>query len=179
MTNTPHFAQQTDKISKGQLSTQRFIDFITKLGWEVEQASLKEDMNLHIDYYLLKGDRRVGVDVKSRSRYGYISELNNVFGQKGSVFGQQEYLCYLSDSTIYFVKPTKIIEYINNNFDLNSEVFESHEINQNAPEWKLGKIFGRRYGYGVTQGYNDKDKWVIIPDIVMEKICHCKFELKK
>ena len=179
MTNTPHFAQQTDKISKGQITTQKFVIFMKSKGWTVEQATLKEDMSQHIDYFISKGERRVGVDVKSRSKYGWISELNNVFGQKGSLFGQQEYLCYLSDSTIYFVKPTKIIEYINNNFDLNSEVFESHEISKNLPEWKYGKIFGRRHGFGVTQGYNDKDKWVIIPDIVMEKICHCKFELKK
>lgn len=67
-----------------------------QLGFQVTKGSRKDDMHLHIDYWLAHGNsRRWGVDVKGNNLPDEIwCEFKNVAGNPGWMYGGAEIIAF-------------------------------------------------------------------------------------
>ena len=63
----------------GRVAEVRFIRAAEQLGFQVTKGSRKDDMHLHVDYWIAHGDsKQWGVDVKGttyQTRYGVSSRM--------------------------------------------------------------------------------------------------------
>jgi hypothetical protein len=73
----------------GRVAEERFKRCADALGFSVKNSSLRDDQDLHIDFWLSKdGEGRWGVDVKGNNLPDEVwCEFKNVRGDKGWVYG--------------------------------------------------------------------------------------------
>ena len=80
----------------GRVAEVRFIRAAEKLGFQVTKGSRKDDMHLHIDYWLAhSGSSTWGVDVKGNNLPDEIwCEFKNVAGNPGWMYGGAEIIAF-------------------------------------------------------------------------------------
>jgi hypothetical protein len=80
----------------GRVAEVRFIRAAKQLGFQVTKGSRKDDMHLHIDYWLAhSGDSTWGVDVKGNNLPDEIwCEFKNVAGNPGWMYGGAEIIAF-------------------------------------------------------------------------------------
>ena len=80
----------------GRVAEVRFIRAAKELGFQVTKGTRKDDMHLHIDYWLAhSGDRTWGVDVKGNNLPEEIwCEFKNVAGNPGWMYGGAEIIAF-------------------------------------------------------------------------------------
>ena len=80
----------------GRVAEVRFIRAAEQLGFQVTKGTRKDDMHLHIDYWLAhNGDRTWGVDVKGNNLPEEIwCEFKNVAGNPGWMYGGAEIIAF-------------------------------------------------------------------------------------
>ena len=92
-------------------------------GGTWEEATRMEDRNEHIDFWWQSPrGGKLGIDVKGKRRHkrgdiesdGSIHwiEYINVQGDMGWAFGLMDYIAFITDTSILFVKPSKIQTYL-------------------------------------------------------------------
>lgn len=80
----------------GRVAEVRFMRAAQQLGFQVTKGSRKDDMHLHIDYWLAHGNsRKWGVDVKGNNLPDEIwCEFKNVAGNPGWMYGGAEIIAF-------------------------------------------------------------------------------------
>ena len=80
----------------GRVAEVRFIRAAKELGFQVTKGTRKDDMHLHIDYWLAhSGDAEWGVDVKGNNLPDEIwCEFKNVAGNPGWMYGGAEIIAF-------------------------------------------------------------------------------------
>lgn len=80
----------------GRVAEVRFIRAAEKLGFQVTKGSRKDDMHLHIDYWLAhSGSSTWGVDVKGNNLPDEIwCEFKNVAGNPGWMYGGAKIIAF-------------------------------------------------------------------------------------
>ena len=89
------------------------------LGGTCEKATKKEDTKRHIDFWCNSPKKgRIGVDAKGRRKENRSDkkynddiqwiEMYNVKGEKGWVYGESEYIAFMTSEDIIFVKTEKL-----------------------------------------------------------------------
>ena len=80
----------------GRVAEVRFIRAAKELGFQVTKGTRKDDMHLHIDYWLAhSGDSTWGVDVKGNNLPDEIwCEFKNVAGNPGWMYGGAEIIAF-------------------------------------------------------------------------------------
>jgi len=91
----------------------RFVRLAKKKSIKVQNSSKDEDINDHIDYWLIKGDKKKSIDVKGlkrSSRQGASQwerlwiEYKNVKGNKGWLYGKQDFIAFECPNYFLVVK---------------------------------------------------------------------------
>jgi len=80
----------------GRVAEVRFMRAAKQLGFQVVKGSRKDDMHLHIDYWLAhEGSKEWGVDVKGNNLPDEIwCEFKNVAGNPGWMYGGAEIIAF-------------------------------------------------------------------------------------
>lgn len=80
----------------GRVAEVRFIRAAKQLGFQVTKGTRKDDMHLHIDYWLAhSGESTWGVDVKGNNLPDEIwCEFKNVAGNPGWMYGGAEIIAF-------------------------------------------------------------------------------------
>lgn len=92
------------------------------IGGTTAKSTLSEDMNLHIDFWWAKpNEEKVGVDVKGVKKNNRKDktpddtinwlELKNINGGKGWLYGEAEYIAFITLSDVVFVKRDPLAKY--------------------------------------------------------------------
>ena len=85
----------SDSDHLGRVSAQRFVDACAAIGYQCRQSTRHEDINYHIDYWVMRPGGQTSVDVKGNNYPGEIwVEFINVRGKDGWLFGQAEYIAF-------------------------------------------------------------------------------------
>ncbi len=172
----PYFNRSIHTMSKGKNTEDKFLKIMTSMGYNCVKASVNEDKYSHVDYHIFKNDiKKCMVDIKSKSRYGWTAEVINNWGYLGSLYGRQDYIVYVSDDKMWFVKPSAIILYFNKR--VWKEKLNSSEIYNLSGEEKYEHTYGRMTQ---TLGDSDKiceDKWFILPDILIDTLSSFTLDL--
>lgn len=89
-------SRQQYSSATGRVAEVRFIRAAEQLGFQVTKGSRKDDMHLHIDYWIAhNGSRDWGVDVKGNNLPDEIwCEFNNVAGNPGWMYGKAEIIAF-------------------------------------------------------------------------------------
>ena len=80
----------------GRVAEVRFIRAAKQLGFQVTKGTRKDDMHLHVDYWLAhSGNSKWGVDVKGNNLPDEIwCEFKNVAGNPGWMYGGAEIIAF-------------------------------------------------------------------------------------
>ena len=80
----------------GRVAEVRFIRAAEQLGFQVTKGSRKDDMHLHVDYWIAHGNSSSwGVDVKGNNLPDEIwCEFKNVKGNPGWMYGKSEIIAF-------------------------------------------------------------------------------------
>jgi len=81
---------------EGTRSEDKFVAACQARGYETKKSSKEEDINLHIDYYVMrKGRKTVSVDVKGGNHPNVIwVEFKNVRGNEGWMYGKADWIAF-------------------------------------------------------------------------------------
>ena len=109
-----------DKVRKskvraeGVLGERLFKAAMKNRGWEVVKSSDREDIKDHIDFWVVKGDKRHSFDVKSTAYRRCIwLEIQNVQGNDGWLKGKAEYIAFnmIEDGCFATVKREDLLDW--------------------------------------------------------------------
>ena len=80
----------------GRVAEVRFIRAAEQLGFQVTKGTRKDDMHLHVDYWIAHGDsKKWGVDVKGNNLPDEIwCEFKNVQGNPGWMYGGSNIIAF-------------------------------------------------------------------------------------
>ena len=89
---------------------------------QTEKSSKYEDVQLHVDFWCIKNDKKYGVDVKGlrknrRDDKEYDDTINwiellNVQGNPGWVYGEASYIAFLTKDSVIYVPRKKLANFI-------------------------------------------------------------------
>ena len=88
--------RRTYSSATGRVAEVRFMRAAQNLGFQVTKGSRRDDMHLHIDYWIAYGNSREwGVDVKGNNLPDEIwCEFKNVAGNPGWMYGGAEIIAF-------------------------------------------------------------------------------------
>lgn len=105
------------------------------LGGDVKKSTKKEDTKQHIDFWWLKDNEKIGVDVKGlkknkRSDDSYDDkihwvELLNVKGDLGWLYGEAKYIAFITHSDVIFVERDMLVTIIKDKINGKHLVFNN------------------------------------------------------
>jgi len=115
---------------KGQESENRFIVICENLGIEVTKSKKQQDIVLHIDLFLKRGEGEISVDYKSqksKTRGGKKMEnqtwieIQNVQGKHGWLYGKADYIVFEQQDKYFFAKRSELVKFVEKKVDLSAE----------------------------------------------------------
>lgn len=118
-------------LIEGQTSEQQFRNIAINKGFQIRKSCKNDDIKKHIDYYLYRNNKTYSFDVKAAKRNTRRNgsqhdcaiwiEIKNVRGNKGWLYGEQDYIAF--DCIDYFlvVRRTELRDYINEVHSINSK----------------------------------------------------------
>lgn len=111
-----------NSFREGLNSEQQFVQLALQRGFETKTSSRNEDMRKHIDVFIRKNNRTFSVDVKAPKRPSRHStsnfmettwiEIENVRGDVGWIYGEQDLIAFDFDDKFILVKRTELMSYI-------------------------------------------------------------------
>lgn len=142
---------------------------IEQCGGEYEIATFIEDVNKHVDLWWYSPKKgKIGIDVKGvRKHHRYDNEtddtinwleIKNTQGDNGWLFGNMNYIAFMTNEEVLFVKPYQIYGLLLQNTIGKNIVYENNKLDFYQP-------YQRR---------NRKDIIVKIPTEDLKKITHFK-----
>lgn len=88
----------------------------------VMMATKEEDINQHVDFWCIVGDKKYGIDVKQRARkhryddeYSNDShwvELKNVQGKNGCIFGEALYIAFITKDEVLYCPRKDVVKLV-------------------------------------------------------------------
>lgn len=142
---------------------------IQQCGGEYKIANIQEDTKKHIDIWWYSPQKgKIGIDVKGLRKNNRSDsktddtinwlEIKNIQGDKGWIFGDMDYIAFLTNNEVLFVKPHKIYGLLLQNTIGKNLVYENNNLEFYQP----------------YQRYKRKDIIVKIPTEDLRKITHFK-----
>lgn len=159
-----------ESIKKGKDNELLTMSALTaSFGGECWKSSASEDKNKHIDFYWKteKGNV-ISMDAKSHTpkpqdKFHWIEGVN-VFGGKGSIYGESDYIAFNANDKVICVKREKLVEVYEKLLDEQKE-----NITTVKPK-DFYKLYTRsKYMRRDGKDYN-KDIIFMMPDEDMEKL---------
>lgn len=108
----PKAYSNTGNWKKGKESEDKFYNFMNRIGLGCTKSTFTEDKDQHIDFFI--GDN-TPVDLKGNKHTEHLwIEKKNVWGTKGSIYGNYKYLVveYSDISTYVFYRRSELASYI-------------------------------------------------------------------
>ena len=118
------YGDYEESVNSGLKTQEKFIDIFVKNypSTKIRTATLYEDKNKHIDVICSRGNTTVTFDVKEQKKlhrydeepsnvYTWV-ELQNNFGGKGWVYGQEKYVAFEKGNEFIIVDRTKLLNLI-------------------------------------------------------------------
>lgn len=107
----------------GQTAEKQFETKMKNKGFEVIKASKSQDTKQHIDYILVKGEKKFSVDVKAQKKIKRSDDVGqtdliwiefaNVRGDIGWLYGKANYIAFQQDDKFALIKRKELIEIVN------------------------------------------------------------------
>ena len=91
----------------------KFVSACESKGYSVEKTEDEDDIYNHIDYYLIKNGKKIGIDVKhlKDTKRAFI-EFKNVRGNDGWMYGNANCICFIVGSKYVLVYRKELLEYM-------------------------------------------------------------------
>lgn len=156
----------SDCLDMGESAEKTFATVASQLGYQVLTSTREDNINGHIDFWLTKNEKTIGVDVKAAKRlsrkdsspnYDYLwIELHSVReNNRGWLFdGKANYIAFQQDGYFLCIKREKLIEIIK------SSIIREYV---SSPKDALYKVYQR-------EGRADKLTLIETKDILPESI---------
>lgn len=89
---------------------------------KTELPSLTEDVKQHVDFWVIKDNKKYGIDVKGRRKTNRKDnsyndeiqwiELQNCNGYNGWIYGKSVYIAFLTSNSIILVSRKKLLNFV-------------------------------------------------------------------
>lgn len=109
-----YYSKYGKQVSKGALAESTFKKTAISRGWYCHETKPTDNKYRHIDFviYNMKSKNYYTVDVKCVGKFGYTSELTNNFNKKGSLYGEADFIAYVSSNEILLVNRKELVKLV-------------------------------------------------------------------
>lgn len=168
------YVNQRDKRGagkQGHKGEQIFVKKAKSRGFTVKKSTLQEDIHKHIDYTLLKDDKKLTFDVKAeKDDIKIYVEFLNVQGNLGWIAGECRYVAFVFSKEIIIVKRTNLIQFIKGKMDI-----ESKPIKASIASYY--ETHGADAYYTMFRRYGRQDALILMPKEDLLQVKHLKWKI--
>ena len=114
-------------INEGDNGEDRFQSLAAIKGFDVRKSNSYENISMHIDFHISKGDKSFTVDVKAMKRVSRTDtntsnesvwiEFHNVQGKNGWIYGEQDCIAFEFSDNFIVVKRASLLNLVNSLID--------------------------------------------------------------
>lgn len=136
-----------ESVKEGDAAENLFIFEAERRGYFIERSTKYENINNHIDCWILKNHKRVSIDVKARKRLTRNNakysddfiwiEFKNVAGKKGWINGDQDIIAFEVYNAFILVNRLELLDLLMRTINMDAPFVES-------PRYALYRLYQRK-----------------------------------